>query len=48
MFITIPKKPGTIKCDKFRTISIMSQLSKIILGKSLNRIKSRIISEIGE
>ena len=48
IFITIPKKQGAIDCDKFRTISIMSQLSKIVLRIVLNRIRNRIVSEIGE
>ena len=30
-FITIPKKPGAMECNKFTTISIMSQLSKVAL-----------------
>ena len=47
-FITIPKKPGTMKCNKHRTIRIMSQLSKVILWVILNRICSRIMPEISE
>ena len=47
-FITIPKKPGTMECEKHRTISIMSQLGKIILRVILNRIRSKIRPEIAE
>ena len=38
-FITIPKKPGAMECNKHRTISIMSQLSKIICRVIMNRIR---------
>ena len=48
IFITLPKKPGAIECKKFRTISIMSQLSKVVLRVILNRIKNKVKSEIGE
>ena len=48
VFITIPKKPGAIDCDKFRTISIMSQLSKLVLRIVLNRAKNKIEAEIAE
>ena len=48
VFITIPKKPGAIDCDKFRTISIMSQLSKLVLKIILNRVRNKIEWEIAE
>ena len=48
VFITIPKKPGAIDCDKFRTISVMSQLSKIVLRIILNRLRNKIEWEIAE
>ena len=41
----MPKKAGAIDCDKFRTISITSQLCKIVLRIVLSRIKNRITSE---
>ena len=47
-FITIPKKPGAVDCNKFRTISIISQLGKIILRIVLNRIRNKIKPEISE
>ena len=46
-FITIPKIPGTLECNKHRTISIMSQITKIILRIVLNRIRNKILPEIG-
>ena len=45
---TIPRKPVAVECDKFRTVSIMSQLSKIVLRIVLDRNKNKIISEFGE
>lgn len=29
VFLTLPKKPGTLECNKHRTISIMSQVLNI-------------------
>ena len=46
-FITLPKVPGTLECNKHRTISIMSQITKIILRIVLNRIRNKILPEIG-
>ena len=31
VFIALPKKPGTTECEKHRTISLMSHLTKILL-----------------
>ena len=31
VFVTLPKKPGTVECEEHRTISLMSQITKIIL-----------------
>ena len=41
-FIVIPKKAGTTDCSKHRTISIMSQVGKIILRVIMNRIRNKI------
>ena len=46
-FITIPKIPGTLDCNKHRLISIMNQTTKIILRVVLNRIRNKILPEIG-
>ena len=35
-FITIPKKPGAMECNKYRTISIMRQLGKVVLRVNFN------------
>ena len=48
VFITIPKKPGTMECNKHRTISIMSQVVKIMLRIILERIRRKIKHEIAE
>ena len=45
-FIVIPKKAGTADCSKHRTISIMSQVTKIILKVILNRIRQKVNEEI--
>ena len=47
-FTAIPKKPGTMECNKHRTISVMSQLGKIVLRIILNRIRNKIRPEISE
>ena len=47
-FIAIPKVSGTLDCDKHRTISIMSQITKIILKVLLRRLRERIRREVSE
>ena len=41
IFIAIPKKPGAADCSLFRTISLMSQIIKVILKVILNTIKQK-------
>ena len=48
VFIALPKKPGATKCELFRTISLMSQLTKLILRVLLNRIRGRTAGEVSE
>ena len=48
IFITIPKIKGTAKCDKNRTISLMSHVTKLVLMVIMNRIRARTLSEISE
>ena len=43
-FIVIPKKNGAVECSKHRTISIMSQMGKIVL-KVLNERLERKVNE---
>ena len=44
-FLVIPKKSGAVECEKHRTISIMSQVAKIVL-KVLDRRLKRKVEEI--
>ena len=48
IFITIPKVKGTAKCEKHRTISLMSHVTKLVLRLIMNRIRGRTLSEILE
>ena len=41
-FLVIPKKNGAVECGKHRTISIMSQVAKIILKVLDERLKSKV------
>ena len=44
--ITIPKVKGTAKCEKHRTLSFMSHVTKLVLRVIMNRIRGRTLSEI--
>jgi uncharacterized membrane-anchored protein YhcB (DUF1043 family) len=46
IFITLPKVNGTIKCEKYRTISLMSHVTKLVLRIVINRIRGRTLHEI--
>src|SRR5215469_11626045 len=48
VFIAIPKVQGTLECEKHRTISIMSQVIKILLRIVLARIRNKIRPQISE
>src|SRR5215469_7901034 len=48
VFITIQKVQGTLECEKHSTISIMSQVTKILLRVVLSRIKNKIRPQISE
>ena len=48
IYIAIPKKPGAIDCELHRTISLMSQVIKIILKIVMSRARSKIKAEIGD
>ena len=47
-FTQIPKKPKAIECGNYRTISVMSHTTKLLLKVLLNRMKSSIHQEINE
>ena len=46
ILLTMPKKAGTLECNKHRTISIISHISKLILRIVLNRIRPKIRAEV--
>ena len=46
IFITLPKVNGMIKCEKHRTISLMSHVTKLVLRIVINRIIGRTLDEI--
>ena len=41
VFITIPKKPGATNCSDFRTISVISQVKKVLLKIIPERIREK-------
>ena len=45
IFITLPKISGTTKCEKHRTISLMSHITKLILRVVMNRVRGRMLQE---
>jgi hypothetical protein len=47
-FITLPKKPNAVECTDYRTISLMSHITKILLKILLERNKTKINKEISE
>ena len=47
-FIAIPKKEGTIECDKHRTLSILSQIAKLVLRIIMIRIRGKIHDNLDE
>ena len=48
IFNTITKVKGTAKCEKHRTLSLMSHVTKLVLRVIMNRIRGRTLSEISE
>ena len=48
IFIQLPKKPNTMKCEEHRTISLMSHLTKLLLQIIRNRAKGIIEYDISE
>ena len=48
VFVVIPKKGDTERCENNRTIALISHCSKIILKIIAHRIKDRLKSEIAE
>ena len=48
VFVTIPKKPKATDCSDFRTISLMSHATKMIMTILLRRIQSKVAAEVSE
>ena len=46
IFITLPKVNGAIKCEKHRTISLLSHITKLVLRIVINRIRGRTQQEV--
>ena len=46
IFITLQKISGTTKCEKHRTISLMSHITKLIICVVMNRVRGRTLQEI--
>ena len=46
IFITLPKVNGATKCEKHRTISLMSHITKLVLRIVINKIRGRTLQEV--
>ena len=46
IFIKLPKVNGATKCEKHRTISLMSHITKLVLRIVINRIRGRTLQEV--
>ena len=46
IFITLPKVNRATKCEKHRTISLMSHITKLVLRIVINRIRGRTLQEV--
>ena len=46
IFIALPNMNGTIECEKHRTISLMSHVTKLVQRIVINRIRGRTLDEI--
>ena len=47
-FITLPKKPKANECGDYRTLSLMSHITKLLLRVIQERIYKKIDDEVGE
>ena len=46
IFITLPKKGDLLMCSNYRTISLISHASKILLNVLLKRIENKLEEEV--
>ena len=48
IFIPIPKKPKSTRCQEYRTIIIMNQVTKLLLDIVMDRMKGKKESELDD
>ena len=48
IFIPISKKPKATRCQEYGTISIMSQVTKLLLKIVMDRMKGKIEAELDD
>ena len=48
IFIPIPKKPKATRCQEYRTISTMSQVTKLVLKIVMDRMEGKIEAELDD
>eukprot|EP00794_Sanderia_malayensis_P002076 gene2076-2353_t len=48
LYSALLKKPGMVKCDQHRTISLMSHLTKVLPRVTMCRMRDKILPEISE
>jgi hypothetical protein len=48
VFIALPNKTGDVECSDFRTISLMSHITKILIQVIQERIQNKINIELEE
>ena len=48
VFITLPKIPGTMDCELYRTISLMSHLTQVLLRIIMARMRKSLRPEISQ
>ena len=48
IFMQLPKKPATVKCEEHRTICLMSHLTHVLMRVILNRSRKVLENDIGE
>ena len=48
IYIALPKNPGTIECELYRTISLMSHITKVIIRVIMMRVPRCTKSEISQ
>ena len=46
IFVTLPKKPKAQNCTEFRTVSLMSHVTKLLLKVIQQRITDKIDKEV--